>query len=217
MLKSIKLGTPGFGLRFDVQIQNAKVDLEGLGRARITCTTTEGFLIATSLRISENGEVIQSSEITSTSESIASLKYTMGFRISVNRASYGQLTEGGPIPIPKSENRIELCDNGRGFVIANSHLGAHLHGCLENNGKLVEFGGDIQDRVFVDSPVTGESSGLLELSPKTATTLTAKFTLQPKTGRLVGSRLKMLEPLRFAPSLTSVPRMQTMYCWVLSC
>lgn len=179
MLKSIKTGVPGFGLRFDVHALSVQVDLDGLGRAVTTYNTENRLLITTSLRLTDDGQVIQSSKITSSSDSITSVRCIMDFGISVNRASYGQLTEGGPIPLPKSENRISVIDNGLGFLIVNPHLSAHFQGSLEDDGNLVDFRDAIREQSFIESPVKSSYSHLLEIPPGTSRTLTARFTLRP--------------------------------------
>ncbi|OAP55132.1 hypothetical protein AYL99_10832 [Fonsecaea erecta] len=179
MLRSIKTGKPGFGLRFDVESQDAQITLDGLGRATISFCTADGLSITTSLRVTEDGEVIQYSEVRSSCNSTSQLKYTMDCGISVNRASYGQLTEGGPIPIPKSENKFSFADGGRGFLITNAPLGAQLQGHMESNGQPVDMHEAIQEKTFVDCPVKGAYSQTLEIPPRASWTLTAKFNLRP--------------------------------------
>ncbi|KIX06673.1 uncharacterized protein Z518_04649 [Rhinocladiella mackenziei CBS 650.93] len=181
MLKSIETSTRGFGICFDVQVQNVQVDLDGLGRARISYSTSDGFLITTSLQISRDAGVIQSSEITSTTSSTANVRYTMNLGVSVNRASYGQLTEGGPIPIPPSENRVGLQNHGQDVVVVNPHLSAHLQGCLKSDGKPVDLRGDIEEKVFHNAPVAGDFSRMLEVPAKESRRLMARFTLRPGT------------------------------------
>lgn len=60
---------------------------------------------------------------------------------SVNRASYGQLTEGGPIPLPRSENVLDVADDGTRFALANRNLDARLEGCLCIGDKPVSLCG----------------------------------------------------------------------------
>ncbi|KIW82833.1 hypothetical protein Z517_02076 [Fonsecaea pedrosoi CBS 271.37] len=182
MLKSIKTGTPGFGLRFDVEAHDTKITLDGLGRATISFRTVEGLAITTSLRVNENGEVIQSSEVSSSSDCPTLLRFTMDFSISVNRASYGQLTEGGPIPMPKSENKFSFADFGKSFLVVNVPLDAQLQGSLESGGPRVDMHRAVQETTFVNSPVKGAYSQTLDIPPRGSRTLTAKFALQSGTG-----------------------------------
>ncbi|KIX94012.1 uncharacterized protein Z520_10349 [Fonsecaea multimorphosa CBS 102226] len=181
MLKSIKTGKPGFGLRFDVESRDTKINLDGLGRATVSFRTVDGLAITTCLRVTEDGEVIQSLEVKSSCDSTCHLRYTMDYGISVNRASYGQLTEGGPIPIPKSENKFSFADSGRGFLIVNVPLGAHLQGHMESDGQLVDIEEAVQEKTFVNSPVQAAYSQTLEVPPRASRTLTAKFNLRPGT------------------------------------
>ncbi|KIW26477.1 uncharacterized protein PV07_09570 [Cladophialophora immunda] len=179
MLKSVKTGTPGFGLRFDVEARDTTTTLDGLGRATVSYSTVDGLVITTSLRVTEDGEVIQSSEVKSSCDSTSYLRYTMDCGISVNRASYGQLTEGGPIPMPKSENKFSFVEEGQRFLIVNVPLGAHLQGHLESDRQRVDMQASIQEATFVNSPAKGAYSQALEIPPGTSRTLTAKFNLRP--------------------------------------
>jgi hypothetical protein len=179
MLKSIKNGVPGFGLRFEGEVHDLRLDLDGLGRATVSYRTGGGHAITISLRVSEGGEVIQSAEIRSFADSASSVSFVMDFGISVNRASYGQLTEGGPIPIPRSENKITTTKDQQGFLITNTPLGAHLKGYLEGDGQLVDIKDALREETFAASPVVRRYSGMLEIPPRGARVLTAKFILQP--------------------------------------
>ncbi|EXJ65299.1 hypothetical protein A1O7_01640 [Cladophialophora yegresii CBS 114405] len=103
----------------------------------------------------------------------------MDFGISVNRASYGQLTEGGPIPIPSSENKFRTTRDRQGFVITNTPLGAHLRGCHESDGQSVDTQNASHEETFVNCPVVKKYAGCLEIPPRGTRVLTAKFILQP--------------------------------------
>ncbi len=201
MLRSIKNGKRGFGLRLESAAQGLEVDLDGLGRASIDHHTDEGFAITTLLRISESGEVTQSLEIRSQLDSVSHVNFTMDFGISVNRASYGQLTEGGPIPIPKSENKISTTSDQQGFSITNAPLGAHLDGYLEGDGQRIDMERAIQEQTFIDSPVTGRYSGSLEVPPRGVRSLTAKFILQPGVVPHSGEEIRL-------PQRMGLPKLQ---------
>ncbi|EXJ59314.1 uncharacterized protein A1O5_12195 [Cladophialophora psammophila CBS 110553] len=200
MLKSVETGKPGFGLRFEVENRDTKVTLDGLGRATISSRTVDGLAITTSLRVTEDGEVIQYSEVRSFCDSTSLIMYTMDFGISVNRASYGQLTEGGPIPIPKSENKLSIADGGRGILIVNAPLGAQLEGHLETDGQRVNLQEAVQEKTFVNCPVEGACSQTLVIPPRASRALTAKFTLRPGIG-FQTSREANLSPVVGLPPL----------------
>ncbi|OCT54462.1 hypothetical protein CLCR_00796 [Cladophialophora carrionii] len=179
MLRSMKNGVPGFGLRFEGEVQELQVDLDGLGRATVSYRTNGGLAITVFLRVGEDGEVVQSAEIRSLADSACRVSFTMDCGISVNRASYGQLTEGGPIPIPRSENKFNTIRYRQGFVITNTPLGAHLRGWLEGDGKLVDTQHTSQEETFVNSPVVKKYTGFLEIPPRGTRVISARFILQP--------------------------------------
>lgn len=179
MLRSIQSGSPGFGLRFDVEEQSLLVTRHGLGQATIVCKTTSGLEITTSLGVREDGTVVQSSQIRSSINHPVKVSYSMDFGISINRASYGQLTEGGPIPIPKSENKIEVVNSGLAVTVTNYNLDSYLHGQLECNGEAVDLGRHIADGTFMQSPVQASISGSLVAIPGSTTELMALFELRP--------------------------------------
>lgn len=207
MLRSIQSGTPGFGLRFDIEVKSLVVNQHGLGQATIVYETTSGLVITTSLGVGEDGGVIQSSQIKSTKSSPVEVSYSIDFGISINRASYGQLTEGGPIPIPNSENRFVLVNAGRAFTITNPNLSAYLHGQLEINDEPVDIGAHIANQTFMQSPVKGNISKSCVVPPDSTVTLAAMFELQP--GRYRTSMSGYRRPLDLAVALAVWPIPET--------
>lgn len=205
MLRSIQSGSPGFGLRFDVEVKSLVVNQHGLGQATIIYETTSGLEITTSLAVGEDGVVIQSSQIKSTKNSPIELSYSIDFGISVNRASYGQLTEGGPIPIPNSENRFEVVNAGRAFTVTNPNLSAYLHGHLEFNDEPVEIGAHVLNQTFMQSPVKGSISKSCVVNPESTVKLATMFELQP--GRYTTSTRDYHSPLDLAgaPAVWPIP------------
>lgn len=206
MLRSVQSGSPGFGVRFDAEIKSLVVNQHGLGQATIVYETTSGLEITTSLRVCEDGLVFQSSQIKSTKTYPISLSYSIDFGISINRASYGQLTEGGPIPIPNSENRIEVLNAGRAFTVTNPNLGAHLLGHLEINGEGVDISANLSNQTYIQSPVKGSISQSTVVTPESEFELVAIFELRP--GRYTTSKLGQHScdlDLHDAPGLWSIP------------
>jgi uncharacterized protein len=179
MLRSIKNGTPGFGLRFESEPHGLEIDLDGLGRAKVSYGLDHGVAITTTLHVSESGAVIQSAEIKSVADTASRISYVLDFGISVNRASYGQLTEGGPIPIPRSENKLSATVRPPGLSIKNAPLDAHLEAYLQLDGQFVDLHKAIQDKTFDNSPVVGKYSQSLRIPPRGMRILTANFSLRP--------------------------------------
>lgn len=179
MLESIRLNKPGFGLRIDDHVDEVTVNIQDACRANVSYRTQAGLDISIDLYLFHEGEVVQSCVISSRASLVGIVQYTLDLDISVNRASYGQLTEGGPIPIPTSENQLRIKNCGRSFSIKNPHLGAQVEGCLEVDGKRVRLDRELQDGDFCGKPVSARSTKLLEIPAHSSRTLTARFRLRP--------------------------------------
>lgn len=112
LLEYVRTGSRGFGLNFKGQVRD--FDVYFLDNHWIlTSYSIDDVQISTSVYVSGTGEVVQSTTLNSTSSRFASFDYALCLSISVNRASYGQLTEGGSIPIPLLENHFLLFDFGK--------------------------------------------------------------------------------------------------------
>lgn len=181
MLESIRLNRPGFGLRLEEDVDEVFISHGSRRQAHIQYSIQEDINISTSLYIREDGEVVQSTYISSTASSVKIIRYSLDLGLSVNRASYGQLTEGGPIQIPELENDLKVLGDGRGYAIVNPYLSAQVQGCLEVDGKLVRLEKDVQGGSFMGKPVMASTSKLLEISSNAPKMLIARFRLQPNT------------------------------------
>ncbi|KAI1848844.1 hypothetical protein JX266_005272 [Neoarthrinium moseri] len=178
MLDSVRDGTPGFGLRFISPTEQVDINLRTANLATVTFPLAEGISVALSLRVESSGGLVQSAVLSSAATSTVKVEYSLGLGISVNRASYGQLTEGGPISIPRSENRFAVHGNGEFFSVVNPHLGARLEGCLEANGETIMVG-HLRDQVTQGVPITSEAHDWIELEPGMEQTIVARFRLYP--------------------------------------
>jgi hypothetical protein len=70
----------------------------------------------------ENSYLINRFEVKNTTDKDILFRFTVGGTFSLNRCSYGQLTEAGPIPIPPLENGLEVEHNR--ISIENPNLSA---------------------------------------------------------------------------------------------
>jgi uncharacterized protein len=181
MLRSLRDGVPGFGIRLDRR-SRFQVEHDGLGRATFSSQGDDGLEVTISVQVTEAGEVIQSVEIKSNIDSSTTLQYSLDFSVSVNRASYGQLTEGGPIPLPKSENRLSRHRHEPGFAITNSLLGAYVVGNLQDGEQNIDLSQAIIEQTFLKSPVSGKYCSSLQIPARQSRKLIAKFALQPGCG-----------------------------------
>jgi hypothetical protein len=178
MLEYIRSGIQGFGLRFDGKARNVSINFVNNQWILITCTI-EDFQVSTTLSINQSGEALQSTRIRSMAKSITDLAYTLALDVSVNRASYGQLTEGGPIPIPPSKNILRLFDNGRRWAVCNPNLDASVEGSLLCNGQPVPLDSGISDSVAIGKPASAKLHAIKQFLPNESCTFVAKFQLRP--------------------------------------
>jgi uncharacterized protein YbcV (DUF1398 family) len=77
------------------------------------------------------GYLINQVEVFNTGETAAIFPYEFGGTWSMNRCSYAQLTEAGPIPLPPLENALEVRENHLSLV--NGHLPARTDVYLFDN------------------------------------------------------------------------------------
>ncbi|KAH8666867.1 Six-hairpin glycosidase-like protein [Xylariales sp. PMI_506] len=199
MLNSVSSLTPGFGLRFDDPVDHVEIDLQTSSLATVTFDLPGGISVALSTRIEACGQLIQSAVLSSATTTVTRVSYTLGLGISVNRASYGQLTEGGPIPIPKSENHLRTHDGGAFFSVTNPHLGAHLEGCLEDGGETVPLH-VLHAQTTTDVPIKAAVSRWVDILPGSETTIVARFQLFPDT-EIRGGFLPLSAQLRLTEGL----------------
>ncbi|HEX7733583.1 MAG TPA: glycoside hydrolase family 125 protein [Ktedonobacteraceae bacterium] len=125
----------GFGLRVWGEIQQPTLQL--LEKSVPLVRYHVGTLEVTSLFLageSENsGHLIHQVEISNTGETTAIFPYEFGGTWSLNRCSYAELTEDGPIPMPPPENALEVRENRLSLV--NGHLPARADVFLFDNGR----------------------------------------------------------------------------------
>ena len=177
VLEYIRTGTRGFGVNFEGQIRD--LDVNFLPNGWILATySINSVQLSTTVFLNEKGEVVQSTVLTSGSSGITHLDYTLDLTISVNRASYGQLTEGGPIPMPLSENDFQLLELGR-WVIINQNLDAMIEGSFYINDRAVDLRSSLSDEVFHCKPANKAFHGRLQFHPGQTVTMTSSFKLHP--------------------------------------
>jgi len=125
----------GFGLRVRGEVQQQTLHL--LEKSVPLLRYHLGTLEVSSLFLAGDregtGHLINQVEISNTGETAAIFPYEFGGTWSMNRCSYAQLTEDGPIPIPPLENALEVRENH--LSIVNRHLPARTDVFLFDNGN----------------------------------------------------------------------------------
>jgi hypothetical protein len=180
LLGYMRSGTRGFGIQFKGQIRD--LDVQFVDNQWILASySIDEVRISTTVLVGEQGEMIQSTILTSRSSRMAYLDYALDLCISVNRASYGQLTEGGPRPIPPSENDFQLLDCGKRWVIINRNLEAMLEGGLFIDETAIDLSSSLSEEVFYGRPANKVFHGRLHLHPWQTSTALCTFKLQSGT------------------------------------
>jgi hypothetical protein len=180
MLHCVRSGTQGFGIRVNGTPSNLSISFVNNQSVLVTYTV-EDFQVSTTLSISQDGEATQTTEVKSRAKTARDVDYTLALNVSVNRASYGQLTEGGPIPIPPSKNALQLFDHGRSWAVVNSNLDALVEGSLTCDGKPVPLEAVIQEETVLDQPIKANFRGSIRVLPSESHTFISTYRLRPGT------------------------------------
>ncbi|KAL1962240.1 hypothetical protein VTN77DRAFT_9896 [Rasamsonia byssochlamydoides] len=178
MLQWMQDGKPGFGVHVHGEpVDHASVTSRDRRQIQLDYELDGGIHVRRTISVDETtGEVRQTTALSTASSQAVSVPVTLNLGMSLNRASYGQLTEGGPIPIPKSENEFKTARDGSRFSLRNSNLDAAVEGrfwCSCPEGILLDF--DVTENTFYDEPVKAESTGLVTIEPGSVLTFTVSF------------------------------------------
>lgn len=177
MLDMIQARRPGFGLRFGGDdVQEVAVLHKSCNSALFKYQLGDEALVSYTVQVLDNGEVMQIAKLSNTSNVSKRISYLLDLGLSVHRASYGQLTEGGPIPLPKSENVFEVVEDGRYFRVSNRNLKAYLEGSVDVDREVVELA-SLPSETRHNSPVSVTVTRSVEVGGSSTCVLTARFRL----------------------------------------
>jgi len=169
----------GFGIHLEGTISDLDFDVSA---NNIIVTYSLGRLhVTTTISVCKRQGVIQSTVLKSTATQTIQVRYKLALDISVNRASYGQLTEGGPIPIPPPRNEFQLFDGSRSWAVINPNLDATIQGSLFCDGLPVRLEPLKVENIPLDLPVRAAFYGTVKILPGMAHILTSTYRLQPGT------------------------------------
>ena len=179
LLDYVHSGRRGFG----VHLKGTVSDLKSTsGANNINVTYSLGKLqVKTTISVSKEQGVVQSTDLRSTSTQNLDLDYTLALNVGVNRASYGQLTEGGPIPIPPPRNEFLLLDASRAWAVSNTNLDAMIQGALYCDGHRVCLEPIDGNSTPIEEPISKAFHGTLQIHPGQTRNLTSTYRLLPGT------------------------------------
>ncbi len=166
----------GFGLRVGGEIQQQTLRLLEKSvpflHSRLETLEVSALFLAGD---SEGfGYLINQIEISNTGETATIFPYEFGGTWSMNRCSYAQLTEDGPIPMPPLENVLEVRENH--LSIVNSHLPARADVFLFDNGNPLPLS---PARATAAEPVSYVHRGEIHLEKGERRLLTSVYILVP--------------------------------------
>ncbi|CAH0019292.1 unnamed protein product [Clonostachys rhizophaga] len=176
MLQMLANDEEGFGIVVRDLNLTFRLQHLSMSAARSSCTTKRGICVTTTMHVDDERNFSQTVVLRNPTTAPMFVDYRINLRLSVHRASYGQLTEGGPLIPPDCENHLHLEDNTT-FSVTNPLLGGCLLGSLTLDDKPHVLSG-IQESVSTGvlsdaiSPVQ-----TITIDTESQVTLRAQFTL----------------------------------------
>ena len=169
----------GYGVSVDIGPPSMSlVEYDAMNHATIRQSFGDGIRVSMTIVVAREGQVLQRCEVDNTRDVDAAVPWAFDANMSVNRASYGQLTEGGPISLPLSENQVSHLAEYQILAVVAKHLEAHFVCAVEIDGRALSFGNSIQQQTCVGKPVRGQMKGILSIPGKTSKTLVARYCLR---------------------------------------
>ena len=157
----------GYGLFVTDQILGYSAEFQD-GRFPKICMNLAGADVISEFNIADSW-VVQTLTITGQKTS-TTVRVRIGGSFSLNRASYTQLTEGSPIPIPECKNDLTL--TGGALTITNPNLPVKFEMRIFRDGLPVNFA---EERKSSSSPVEWYNELAISLDPGSTTRMTAYY------------------------------------------
>jgi hypothetical protein len=178
LLEYVRHKKSGFGI--SINGDRSHIKIEFVDNQWVLFTYSLGtFQVSQTLSVDQDGTVVQSTRIRSQSTRKETLKYALALNVSINRASYGQLTEGGPIPIPVPSNTFALSEDRYVWSVTNSNLDGILEGSLSCDGLFVQLDPELEEISELEKPVSARCHGTIDIMPGAERTLVSTFKLRP--------------------------------------
>lgn len=179
MLQMISNGENGFGIRVLNAHPAVSISHQTMDAAVITFSTALGAEVRCALTVHSDGAFSQNILLKNNMQKPVVVEYALDLRLSVHRASYGQLTEGGPVPPPDCENHLSISDNKTSFTVSNPLLDAKFVGRLYIDSQpatLDGLGEAVSEGVLADASTSQQS---VTIQPGSTVSLVVWFKLSP--------------------------------------
>lgn len=112
MERRLQSKQPGLGLRLDVAKGHTVIKHvnDSLGSQVQIGYDTRGqkLLVQTVLKVQEDGTILQAIQVTNNDQHPRNVSVTLDLSFAISRASYGQLTDQGPVPMPEPANVVHV-------------------------------------------------------------------------------------------------------------
>ncbi len=194
LLDYVHSGRRGFGVHLKGTVSDLK-STSGANNIKVTYSLGK-LQVKTTISVSKEQGVVQSTDLISTSTQKLDFDYALALNVGVNRASYGQLTEGGPIPIPQPRNEFQLLESSRAWAVSNPNLDAIIQGALYCDGHRVCLEPMDGNTTHIEQPISKAFHGTLEIYPDQTRNLTSTYRLLPGTEISGSSHLPLKVSLR---------------------
>ena len=197
MLQCIQDNSPGLGFDIGRHVNRVWVNIPKANVATFTFSVDAFVEVILRVEVLEGGDILQSVTVTNKSTRSSDLPWSINLSASINRASYGQLTEGGPIPLPKSHN-VLLPGSHDHVNIVNPELDAQMTFSWDTENVKEPSGWPSDGLETYDSPLELRIPQRFQLAPLASQTMECRFRL-----------LHHIQPFQFEPRICqkrSVPR-----------
>ncbi|KAH7406471.1 Six-hairpin glycosidase-like protein [Phaeosphaeria sp. MPI-PUGE-AT-0046c] len=181
MLQSIKHDRPGFGLDFGINNHLVSIRIVETNVALYNLTLADNVDLMIRVKVTRDGGFEQFAEATNKSAGSIRFPYALNINSSINRASYGQLNEGGPVPLPASRNILGIISPTT-LCVFNLYLKGQCVTRLDINGQPLQLHG-LQEQEVIDATLCASVKGQVFIPPGESATFCANFRLLPDTER----------------------------------
>lgn len=193
LLNYVEESKPGFGLQVQGEPTEATVTAKHPNKMNLSYHTREGVQVQRSVSVEADGGIKQTTVLSTLHSTPVSVPVQLDLGMSLNRASYGQLTEGGPIPLPESLNLIQVAKDGSTFTLHNPNLKTRADGTFStDSGDFTGMTFDDCCQTFRGEPVQCKAIACVKLIPGVPVTLTLSLHLQPEPPCTVMSEKRLV-------------------------
>lgn len=175
---------------------NATVTTKHRQGLELRYDTRDGVQVRRTTSLAANGRITQTTVLSTTAPTGVSIPIALDLGMSLNRASYGQLTEGGPIPIPESLNRFHTAKDGSRFTLSNPNLKATMDGSFSaDSDGFTSMDFDDSHQVFLGERVKSKAMSRVKVNPGAPVTLTLTFLLRAENSFFMSEKQARAGPI----------------------